>query len=425
MKTEFHDLPNGLRLAVLRNPGLKSTAIMAGMHVGSRHEREGLHGAAHFAEHIFFKGTKRRPTAKAISTEIEALGGDLNAFTDKEWTAYHAHVSMENAPVGVDLIHDMMANALFRPSDIEKERPVIREEISMYDNEPGSCASELSEMHAYQGTSLAHRVTGNIDDVSFTPGALKRFQRHHYTPTRTIVAISGAVDDITLALAKKKFGSIEPCQYEGIESFFPPAALKPGFSFAPGNTDRLHFVVRFPGLPSRNVGSPALWLLGLILGGYSSARLFQSLREDKSLCYGISAGAGGYSDTGSILISTELDRPKFPTAIKAILKEIKTLRAEGVTKTEIANAKTHYRGTLLIAMDQPMQVAAHLIKQIFTEGKYQSPEKETEKVLAVKGADINEAIRTYLDPDRMHVQVVGPKAAHKEVAQVLASVQRA
>jgi predicted Zn-dependent peptidase len=421
MKTQCRDLPNGLRLVVARNMALNSVVVMAGVKVGSRHEPDGLHGAAHFAEHMFFKGTKKWPSAGKLSTVLDERGGEHNAYTDKEMTTFHARVAKPDAPVAVRVIHDMLANALFRSSDIEKERPVIREEISTYDNDPEANVWELSERLAYSGTGLAHRVTGDVDDVSFTPAALRRFLQLYYVPSRTVVVLAGAVDARVVASAEATFGSMAHRPFLGADDPRRAGSFKAGHAFQVGQTDRLHVVVRFPGVQSARPEADPLELLGLILGGYVSARLFQSLREDKSLCYGINSMLHGYSDTGSMLVTTAIDRSKLGAAMKAILKEVRSLRTHGVTARELAVAKTHRRGTQLIELERPMSVATYVVSQLFTEGKYVAPEQKLARLMAVTRDQINEASRTYLDPSAAHVAVVGPGSARKEVLRTLGS----
>jgi len=419
MKPAFETLRNGTLLAVAKNPHLGSVAVLAGVNVGSRHEPDGMHGAAHFVEHVFFKGTKRRPTAKQISAEIESLGGDSNAYTDKEMTGFHVTVSKHDGKVGVDVVHDMLENALFRPSDIEKERPVIREEISMYDNEPNSNVWELSEKVADAGSGLEHRITGNVEDVSFSPARLKQFFHSWYVPSRTVVVLAGAVDDRTVAMARARFGSMKPKTAFKEPTIDITPSLSHGRAFVAGKTDRIHVVCRFPGLPARGGQSTALELLGLILGGYSSARLFQSLREDKSLCYGVGASHTNFSDVGSVYVSTSLDRPKFPAAMKAILKEVADVRKHGVREDELKSAKTHFRGKTLLHADQPMHVAGDVVSQLFTNGEHVLPDDAVKRVMRTKASHVTDAAREFLDPAKMHVAVCGPAAAKKEVLSIL------
>lgn len=419
MKPSFQDLPNGVRLGVARNPNLNSVVAFAGVKVGSRHEPAGLHGAAHFVEHMLFKGTERRPTAKEISELIESRGGDNNAFTDKELTGFHVRMSKHDGAVAVDVVHDMLENALFRARDVEKERPVIREEISMYDNHPDSNVWELSEQRAYAGTGLAHRITGNSSDVGFAPAALRKFFRSHYVPSRTVVMLAGAVGDELVDQARSLFGSMAPRPFGGADDGARPDGLRPGRDFRAGKTDRLHIVVRFPGVPSSHEDARALEILSLALGGYSSARLFQSLREDKGLCYGVGSSLYGYSDTGAVVVSTSLDRPKFVPAMKAVLKEVAAVRRSGLRPEEVENAKTHRRGSQLLELDRPMSVAADAVRQLFTDGSYEDPEAKVEKLMRTGAPAVAEAARAYLDPAKMHVSVVGPAAAKKEVLSAL------
>ncbi len=418
MGVKFEKLPNGTRLIVEPNKHLNSVVTMVGVQVGSRHEPKGLHGAAHFVEHLFFKGTQRRPTSKEVGTEIESRGGHWNAFTDKELTGFHIQLAKDDGKVAVDVLHDMLENALFRDSDVEKERPVIREEISMYDDDPNTTAWEGSEAHAFAGTGLAHRITGNMQDVGFAPRALREFYRSYYVPSRTVVVLTGAVDKKVRNFARCKFGSMPERPLTGTLDPSRAGKLTPGYLFKVGKGDRLTLYFRFPAVPYTAPEAPALEILALLLGGYSTARLFQSLRENKSLCYSVSSSLFGYSDVGSIVVATSLDREKFPKALKAVAAEIKSVRSN-ITKDEIARAKAFQRGNMAIHFENPYYVAHDIIRQLFTEGHYESCERRVKKLMAVKRSDVVEVAREYLDPAKMHITVAGPASAQKEVTAAL------
>ena len=422
MKPEFHDLPNGTRLAVARNDHLHSTVVMAGVKVGSRNEPEGMHGAAHFVEHVLFKGTERRPSSKEISGLIESRGGHSNAWTDKEMTAFHVLMSRHDGRIAVDVVHDMMENALFRSSDVEKERSVICEETSMRDNDPDSCVWELSEEVKYAGTGLARRVIGD-GEISFSAKSLRKFFKDHYVPSRTLVVLAGAVDDRLVAMATSKFGGMEATPFEGVDEVPSPPFVhvyprKPvEHSFKEGNTDRLHVVIRFPGIPGSHPDAYTLSLLSMALGGYSSARLFQSVRETKGLCYDIGSGVHGYSDVGSLYISTSIDRPKLAATLRAILKEVADVRKHGVKADELKDAKTHWRGAATLELDDPMSVSTDIVRKIFTNGRYEGREEEIEKLMKIRTSDVADVAKRYLVESRMHISIVGPKAARKEVTE--------
>ena len=249
-----------------------------------------------------------------------------------------------------------------------------------------------------------------------------RFLHLHYVPSRTLVVLAGAVDASIVASAEAMFGSMAPRPFRGNEDAAAPAAFMPGHAFRAGQTDRLHVVMRFPGVPFVRPEADPLELLALILGGYASARLFQSLREDKSLCYGVGSTLHGYSDTGAVLVTTALDRQKFGAAMKAILKEVGLLRTQGVTSHELAMAKTHRRGYQLIQLERPMSIATYVVNQLFMEGRYVTPERRLARLMAVTREQVNEAARTYLDPAAAHVAVVGPGSARKEVLRTLGSL---
>lgn len=422
MKARIRELPNGVRLAVIRNRNLNSMAVLAGVQVGSRHEPMGLWGAAHFVEHVLFKGTKRRPSAKVISQEIESLGGDHNAFTDKEMTGFHVHISKHHGRTAVDVVHDTLTGALLRSSDIEKERPVIREEISMYENNPDMGVWHLSEDVAYKGTGLEHRITGK--SVSFSPTMLRDFFRSWYSPERTVVALAGAVDDDTEKLAADLFGSMKRKSAKGPKPFQDSAPMmRPGFSFRAGNTDRLHVVIRFPGVRSSHPSTDRLVLASTALGGYSSSRLFQSLREDKGLCYSVGTGLHSLSDCGAVFVSLSMDRSKFRRAMDALLQEMDSFR-KAQKRDEIGRAKNFLRGSRTLEMDSPMTAAQDFVYQTFIDGSYEDPAKRMQKMMQIGMEEVRDVVRKHLDPFVMHVAVVGPEDARDEVNKVMDRIQK-
>jgi len=407
-------LGNGITFVVLRNPALQTMVAMVGVKVGSRYEAKEMQGASHFIEHMMFKGTKKYPSSKALSEIIDARGGEHNAYTDKELTNFYVRMAKSCGDVAVDLVHDMIANSLFRTSDVEKERPVIQEEISGYDNNPDHNAWELSERVAYKGSGLEHPIAGSVESVTFPANSLRKFFRKHYVPSRMAVVLSGAVDDKLVATAQEKFSSIP---MEEVDTGYDMASMpKGGLDFKVGNTDKIHFVIRLPGTAYGAPYARMTDILSVVLGGYMSARLFQSLRDKHGLCYGVFAFPHHYSDTGSLLIGTSLDRKNFPKALEVLVKELWKISKKGVTEKELQTVKDHIRGVKSMDMDRPMGLAADAILQLFMSRTYETPEEDMAKYQEVTLNDVNvQASGVKPTAHGMHIAVVGPKGAEKEV----------
>lgn len=421
----FKILPNHVILAVAKNHGVNSVVVLAGVKVGSRDEPKGLHGAAHFVEHMLFKGTKSRPSAKILSSLIDSKGGIHNASTGKESTEFHIMMAKQDGNLALDVVHDMLVNPLLRSKDVESERSVIREEITSYDNDPFSCVWELSDRVAYAGSGLEHRITGSATDVSFSSKRLKTFFLNNYVPSKTMVVLTGNVSDSLISSAEKKFGSIgtERDKRENVErnrfadaQSFNIKRPRPGFHFEAGKTDKLEILLRFPGVPAWHPKALSLDLLATILGGYSSARLFQSLREKHGLCYSVWSNHYQHSDVGSVFIGTSIDKQKLIPAMDVLMKEIALLRKD-ISEEEVKNAKTYWRGASLLRADHPMSVATDIVDQQFKNGSYECPSKRVKRMMRVTRGEVIRTANDYLSAGKVHVAVVGPRTSKREVQE--------
>jgi predicted Zn-dependent peptidase len=420
MKAKFHTLPNGVTLAVIRNKNLRSMVAMAGVHVGSRYEPRWLHGASHFLEHVVFKGTKRFPDSKAVSNEVESVGGEANAFTDKEMTVFHARVPAEHGCRAVGVLHEILANPLLRKEDIEKEKPVVREEISMYENDPDHVAFMASEEEAFLGTGMQHKVTGEAKDVRYTPAGLRGFFRTHYTPDRTVVVLSGNVSDEAAASAASLFGSSQS-RLGKIRPRDRQPSWNAGFRFKAGLTDRMHVVVRLPGLPSGAPGENALDIAATAMGGSSTSVLFQELREEKGLCYSVWSGTQPLKGVGYTIVSLSTEKRKFEKAIRSLKDVVKRVRSSLIAE-DIERARSLLVGRETMSMDSAFAEAQDFIDQTFVNGSYEDPTKSLNRLRKVKDHEVRAAAMTHFDWSKAHVTVVGPASA--EAGAVL-SVARA
>ena len=432
MKPAVKILPSGARLVVAPNPHRKTTAIVVGVGLGSRHEPEGLHGAAHFLEHMVFKGTRRRPSSKAICGPLEAHGSSLDAYTDKELTTYECMIAKENAPMALDAIHDVLVNALLREEDMEAERNVILDEISTAEEDPECTATELSQAHAYDGTGLAHRILG--EDVPFTAAELRRLYEEWYQPPNVVIALAGAVDERVVQHASSLFGNVSNWSLFDAKPSIDAARrarvniergdlmihrFVPGCTYHESLASRLSVVVGFPGLASAHPDSMALAILSKALGGYSSARLFQSIRERRGLCYNVGTYECQYSDAGTLSVGTELEPGVFEDALRLVLGEAADIREHGLREEEILFAKGHIEGEDAVTFDEPIAVARDIVHQIVTDGAYDSPEAQIAKVLRVTDADVRRVARRHLELSKVHVAVSGPPESMEDVRGVV------
>jgi predicted Zn-dependent peptidase len=349
-------LPGGLRVVSEHLPGSRSFAVGFFVATGSRHEAPQLHGVSHFLEHVLFKGTRRRD-AEEISVAVEEVGGDLNAYTAKEHTCFHATVLAEDHGIAVDVLGDMLGSSLIRSRDVESERTVICDEIALHHDDPAEVADEMLSARLFAGTPLARSVIGT--DVSVR--GLRRRQiadywRRHYRGPGIVVAAAGRVDHDQLVQAVAPFAELVSTD-TGVPRL-PSGGLgpiEPDLLVEPRPLERTQAALGFrsPGLFSApgvlDESRYALNLLMAILGGGMSSRLFQEVRERRGLAYSIDAGEGAYADAGSVSIEWGSAPEKVPEILTLVRDEIARVIEFGVTDAELARARGQLTGQLLLA----------------------------------------------------------------------------
>lgn len=348
-------LPGGLRVVSERLPGSRSTAVGFFVATGSRHEAPQLHGVSHFLEHVLFKGTKRRG-AEEISMAVEEVGGDLNAYTAKEHTCFHATVLAEDRDIAVDVLGDMLGSSLIRSGDVEAERAVICDEIALHHDDPAEAAHELLSARLFAGSPLERSVIGT--DASIR--AMRRRQiadywRRHYRGPAIVVAAAGVVDHDQLVETVAPFGDLVGSETgaarspSGRRGPIEPDVLTEN---RPLERSQVELGFRSPGMFSApgvlDDSRAALVLLTVILGGGMSSRLFQEVRERRGLAYSIDAGEAAYADAGSVTIEWGSAPDKVPEITALVRDEIFRIVEFGVSEAELARARGQLIGQLLL-----------------------------------------------------------------------------
>lgn len=320
--------------------------------VGSRHESDRLHGASHFLEHVLFKGTPHR-TAEEISAVVEAVGGDLNAYTAKEHTCFHARVMAEDLAVAVDVLTDMMVNSTVATAEVEAERAVILDEIAMHADDPGEVAAEALTAHFFGDTGLGKAVIGTDESIA----ALSRSQvvgywKRHYRPSAIVVSASGRVDHDQLIdqlgafvasapMHRRRVPAVRECRPDGAVLHHHRAL------------EQCTATLGFRGVGVFDEERYALGLLSVILGGGMASRLFVEVRERRGLAYAIEAGETSYSDTGLWSVDWQCAPEKLAEILTVVRGELEAVAEHGVTEEELARAKGQLRGQTLLAYEGP------------------------------------------------------------------------
>ena len=347
---EIVTLPNGVRVALETMPFVRSAAVGVWVESGSRHETPETNGISHFIEHMLFKGTARR-TAKDIADEMDAVGGQLNAYTTKECTCYHARVLDTHLEKAVDVLSDMFFHSAFAPAEIERERGVILEEIAMYEDTPEDIAHDGLQAAAWRGSALGMPIQGTAASIApFTQETFRAYMSAHYRPERTVLSVAGNFDrDKTLALLEKAFGNF-PTTADA------PAApaltvYSPGAAAEAKDVEQLHLCLGFPGISVDSEESYTLAVMNAYLGGGMSSRLFQSLREDSGLVYSIYSSHEAFRGAGLFTIYAALNPQQAKAALALIHAEIVGLLNGGITAEELERKKEQLKSSYLLSLE--------------------------------------------------------------------------
>jgi predicted Zn-dependent peptidase len=340
-------LDNGVRILFEKIPYVRSSSAGIWIGTGSRNEKASECGAAHFIEHMVFKGTDTRSSAE-IAELMDAIGGLTNAFTSKEQTCFYGRVLDEHLDLLLDVLSDMFFHSEFQENDVTSERGVILEEIGMYEDTPEDLASERLFSAIYKGNPLSRSILGTPSTLQKMSGAfLKSYMSKHYLAGDVVVALSGSFTEDNLSYIKDRFSQMKP----GKELQPKSAAYRPSFTVKKKRIEQNHLCFAFPACSFRDSRRYAFQLLSNILGGGMSSRLFQTLREKLGLCYSIYSFVAGHNDTGVLGISTALSQETETAAVSAILDEVEKIREGGVTQDELTRAREQVKANVILGLE--------------------------------------------------------------------------
>ncbi|MFN2746278.1 M16 family metallopeptidase [Bacillus sp. z60-18] len=377
---------NGVRIVFENNPTVRSVAIGVWIGTGSRHETPEINGISHFLEHMFFKGTKTR-TARDIAESFDRIGGQVNAFTSKEYTCYYAKVLDEHASFALEVLSDMFFHSSFDEEELKKEKNVVFEEIKMYEDTPDDIVHDLLSKASYGGHSLGYPILGTEETLaSFDGDALRRYMDEYYTPDRVVISIAGNVPESFIKEAEKHFGSYEA---NGKRT----GMAKPEFHHQQmtrkKDTEQAHLCLGFNGL---EVGHPEIYdliVLNNILGGSMSSRLFQDVREDKGLAYSVFSYHSSYEDSGMMTIYAGTGASQLQLLSETIHETLRVLKADGITPKELENSKEQMKGSLMLSLESTNSKMSRNGKNELLLGKHRTLDEIIEKLNAVNLDRVN------------------------------------
>jgi predicted Zn-dependent peptidase len=412
-------LDNGLRVMLAPVNGTDTVSVLVLVRVGSRYEPAHLNGSCHFIEHMMFKGTRRRPTAQHISRALDAIGADFNAFTGKNYTGYYVKVDKSHLELGLDMIDDMIFSSKMDKDELNRERGAIVEEIHMYEDNPMMHVSDLLERVMFEGSTLGWEIAGTpkiireVDrDEMFT------FWKKYYQPSNMVLVVSGNIDKRVKRWIDQTFGKRTSTHktFDGFEPFTKHEPHKhPLARVQTKPTEQIQLAIGFPSFGLQDPRNPALSLLGVILGGNMSSRLFVEVRERKGLAYFVRVANDAYEDVGNFMIRAGLDKKRLDVAVTTIMRELKKIVRTPVTAKELRDAKTYVRGQMAIRFEDSYERADWFARQKMFQKSVRTPEQYLKLMEQVTLKDVKVVAAQVLDFKQMSVAAVGPFKSGQEL----------
>lgn len=403
-------LENGIRVIKVQNKNIETVTVLALFGVGSRDEKGGLEGIAHFLEHMLFKGTEKRPTAPDINKELDGIGASYNAFTGKEYTGFWAKTGKKDMLISLDIISDMLLNSKFDPKEIEIEKGPILEEINMYEDAPMRNIPSVFENAIYAGNSLGHDELGtSINVKNFSRKDLVNFYKKHYSADNLVIAISGNFDDKKIDECMEKFFlSMEKSDKKIKRMNFAKKQTQPEVFLKHKKTDQTNFSLGFRAFETGHEDEYILDVLNVILGGNSSSRLYENVREKEGLAYYIYTYTCDYKDAGYMTVQSGVGNDRCEKAISVVMEEIRKIKTEKVSDEELNRAKSYIKGKMAISLESSSTLADFVASQELLTGKILTPEEKFDKINAVKAEDLQRVAREIFIAERLNLALIGP-----------------
>ncbi|MEK7609273.1 MAG: pitrilysin family protein, partial [Patescibacteria group bacterium] len=401
--------PNGLRAVYAPMASTQTLTILVLVGTGSRYETKDINGISHFLEHMFFKGTAKRPGKSDIAHELDAVGAAYNAFTDKELTGYWVKVDARHGDLAFDVVSDIFLNSTIPAEEIEKERGVIIGEIDMYEDTPMRKIGDLFEELLYGDQPAGWDIAGRKEVIrSLTRQNFLDYLDKHYKSQNVTVAVAGHIGlDEAKAKVQKYFGGVREGQTEKPLAC-SESQLNPQVKVSYKDTDQCHLIL---GARAYDIFDPRRWALGLlatILGGGMSSRLFIRIRDELGLGYYIRAASALSSDHGYFEVSSGVDTKRIHEAVEAIMEELRKARRDGVTEKELQKAKDFIKGGTLISLESSDEVASFFGLQEVLTRDILTVEQKFSMMDKVTSDDVKKVAEDIFQNKNLNLAVIGP-----------------
>ena len=420
MNYEKHVLSNGLRVVLSPMKEAETVTVLITTATGSRYETKKEGGLSHFLEHMFFKGTKRRPTALSISEELDGVGGEYNAFTSKDRTAYYAKVDRKHAEMALDIVSDIFLNSTLPAEEIDRERGPILQELNMYEDTPVRHVGDVFEMLLYGDHPLGRDIIGTRDNIKgFKRAEFLRYLNRAYVASNVVVGVAGNFDAAwAKGMIERSFADMRtgknPERKGIVEKQKAPAVL-----LQTKKTDQTHFILGVRSFDFFHEDRHTLAVLSTILGGGMSSRLFMAVRERRGLAYSVHTGTDAYHDAGYLSTQCGVEHENLEKTIEVILEEYKRIATELVPEKELLKAKEHIKGSMAMHLESSDDIVGYLVDQEALKGEIVLPKDRYEKIDAVTSEDIRRVAEMIFRSDRLNLAVIGPQKSAKKLEKML------
>jgi len=406
---ERQTLSNGIRVLTAPMPQALSTSCIVMLAAGSRYETRESNGIAHFAEHMFFKGTERRPQSRDITTEIDAIGGEFNAFTGKEYTGYYVRCAAEARDTALDVLVDMLRHSKFEPEEIEREKGVIVEEMNMYFDTPRDFIGGVYEQLLYGDQPLGWDIIGSKDTVR---GASREtfmdYLGRWYKPERMVVGVGGRIEGDLLARLEELLGDMQPDEtgtHAAAEISGNGGARVKVHTKA---SDQAHLVLGVRSYPLVHPDRYVLQLLTTVLGGGMSSRLFTEVRERRGLAYYVFGHNNAYTDAGSLYAQAGVDINRIDDAVTTIVAELRKMAEEPVPADELEKARSSAKGRFALQLESPHGTIMFGLRREVLEGQAIEPAEVVAGLDAVTAEEVQSVARELIGGNGLNLALIGP-----------------
>jgi predicted Zn-dependent peptidase len=406
---QLQSLGNGLRVLSADMPQVPSVTCMIMLAAGSRYETPDTNGIAHFAEHMFFKGTERRPTARDIGMEVDGLGGEFNAFTSKEYTGYYVRCASDYRDQALDVLVDMIRNSKFEAPEIEREKGVIIEEMNMYYDTPRDFIGGVYERLLYGDQPLGWDIIGRKETIRAAGReTFLDYVGRWYKPERMIVGVAGRHDDGYLDTIERLLGDLPAAETGAPPPTEPAANGDPQVTIHHKESDQAHLCLGVPSYPAVHPDRWALQLLSTVLGTGMSSRLFTEVREKRGLAYYVYAHAQTYTDAGSLYSQAGVDIARSEEAVETIVREFRRLVDEPVPADELEKARALAKGRFVLRLENPQGMIVYGLGRVTLDDPALEPEEVLAGLDAVTAEDVQRVANDVIASHGLNLALIGP-----------------